>query len=45
MNSIEKDGHMEFSRSIIEGVEIKRCRNNLHAYKSHVHNELSLGYI
>ena len=45
MSSIEKDRHMEFSRSIIEGVEIKRCRNDPHVYKSHVHNELSLGYI
>lgn len=36
---------MEFSRSIIEGVEIKLCRNDPHAYKPHVHNELSLGYI
>jgi len=45
MNGIEKERHMEFSRSIIEGVEIKWCRNDLHAYKSHVHNELSLGYI
>ena len=45
MSSIEQDRYMEFSRSIIEGVEIKRCRNNPHEYKSHVHNELSLGYI
>jgi AraC-like DNA-binding protein len=45
MSSIEKDRHMEFSRSIIEGVEIKLCRNDPHAYKPHVHNELSLGYI
>ncbi|MCB8818242.1 AraC family transcriptional regulator [Desulfosporosinus shakirovi] len=45
LSSLEQDRHMEFSRSIIEGVEIKRCRNNPHAYKSHVHNELSLGYI
>ena len=36
---------MEFSRSIIEGVEVKLCRNDPHAYKPHVHNELSLGYI
>lgn len=36
---------MEFSKSILKGVEIKRCRNAPHAYKSHVHNELSLGYI
>lgn len=39
------DRHMEYNRSIIEGVEIKLCRNDPHAYKSHVHNELSLGYI
>lgn len=45
MSSIEQDSAMEFSRSIIAGVEIKRCRNNPHDYKSHVHNELSLGYI
>jgi len=45
MSSVEQDRYMEFSRSIIEGVEIKRCRNDPHAYKSHVHNELSLGYI
>ena len=45
MSSIEQDRHMEFSRGIIEGVEIKQCRNNPHAYKPHVHNELSLGYI
>lgn len=41
----EAGSHMEFSRSIIEGVEIKLCRNDPHAYKPHVHNELSLGYI
>lgn len=45
MSSIEQDKYMEFSRSILEGVEIKRCSNILHAYKPHVHNELSLGYI
>jgi AraC-like DNA-binding protein len=42
---MEQDSHMEFSRSIMKGVEIKRCRNINHSYKSHVHNELSLGYI
>ena len=36
---------MEFARSILQGVEIKLCRNSAHAYKPHVHNELSLGYI
>jgi len=45
MSSIEQDRYMEFCRSIIEGVEIKLCRNDLHTYKPHVHNELSLGYI
>ena len=45
MGYIEQDRYMEFSRSILEGVEIKLCRNNPHAYKSHVHHELSLGYI
>ncbi len=45
MGSFKEDRHMEFSRSIIEGVEIKLCRNDPHAYKHHVHNELSLGYI
>lgn len=45
LSSIEQERPIEFSRSIIEGVEIKLCRNDLHAYKPHVHNELSLGYI
>lgn len=45
MIPVERDGYLKFSGSIIEGVEIKLCRNNLHAYKPHVHNELSLGYI
>lgn len=45
MNRIVPDGSMEFSRSLIEGVEIKLCRNDPHLYKPHVHNELALGYI
>ncbi|MDF2986164.1 MAG: DNA-binding protein AraC-type [Eubacterium sp.] len=45
MGGIEQDRNLEFGRSIIEGVEIKLCRNNIHAYKPHIHNELSLGYI
>jgi AraC-like DNA-binding protein len=45
MSSIEQERHIEFSKSIIEGVEIKLCRNHPHAYKPHVHNELSLGYV
>lgn len=44
-SNMEQEKHMEFSRSIIEGVEIKLCKNDSHAYKPHVHNELSLGYI
>ncbi len=42
---MEQNRHMEFSKSILQGVEIKRCISAPHAYKSHVHNELSLGYI
>jgi AraC-like DNA-binding protein len=45
IQGVLQDKQLEFSRSIISGVEIKRCRNILHAYKSHIHNELSLGYI
>jgi AraC-type DNA-binding domain-containing proteins len=45
MGCMEQDRCMEFCRSIIEGVEIKLCRNDSHAYKHHIHNELSLGYI
>ncbi len=45
MRGIEQERCMEFSRSIMKGVEIKLCKNDLHAYKQHVHNELSLGYI
>lgn len=44
-NSIGEEKYLEFSKSIIKGVEIKRCRNTPYDYKSHVHNELSLGYI
>ncbi len=36
---------LEFSRTIIEGVEIKRCRNTEHAFKPHIHDELFLGFI
>lgn len=42
---MERDKFIEFDRSIIDGVEIKRCKNSPFAYKSHVHNELSIGYI
>jgi AraC-like DNA-binding protein len=45
LSRLQQDRQIEFSRSIIEGVEIKLCRNDPHAYKPHVHNELSLGYI
>lgn len=44
-DNIEEDKYMEFGKTIIESVEIKRCRNTTHAYKTHVHKELSLGYI
>lgn len=45
MRSVKQAKDIEFSKSVIEGLEIKLCRNNPHAYKHHVHNELSLGYI
>lgn len=45
MNDKPLDRQLEFHKSIIDGVEIKRCRNTPHAYKPHVHKELSLGYI
>ena len=45
MGAAARDKQMEFSRTILKGVEIKLCRNDAHAYKPHVHNELSLGYI
>lgn len=45
MRSNTQEKQMEFSRSIIEGVEIKRCQKSPHAFKPHVHHELSLGYI
>ena len=38
-------GQMEFQKTVLDGVEIKRCHRDAHAYKPHVHNELSLGYI
>ena len=45
MKCFELDSNMEFIRSIIDVVEIKLCKNSSHAYKPHVHNELSLGFI
>jgi AraC-like DNA-binding protein len=45
MGGAARDRKMEFSGSILKGVEIKLCSNDAHAYKPHVHNELSLGYI
>lgn len=45
MSITEQDRYLEFSRSIIKGIEIKRCRNTPHAHKPHIHNEFSLGYI
>lgn len=41
----EQDPHLAFTKSIIPGVEIKRCRQTVHAYKPHLHQELSLGYV
>ena len=43
--TVDKNEYLEFNKSIIDGVEIKQCRRTPYDYKSHVHNELSLGYI
>ena len=45
MGGVARMRKMEFTRSILKGVEVKLCRNDAHAYKPHVHHELSLGYI
>ena len=34
-----------FEKTILPGVEIKRCTNTHQSYKNHLHRELSLGYI
>ena len=36
---------LEFSKCIVDGVEVKRCRKTIHSYKMHMHNELTIGYI
>ncbi len=37
--------NIKFEKSSIKGVEIKRCSYSKQAYKEHVHEELSIGYI
>lgn len=37
--------YIHYRKSLLSGVEIKRCKGNPYDYKTHVHNELSLGYI
>lgn len=44
-HTVNKEEYLGFNKSIIDGVEIKQCRRTPYDYKSHVHNELSLGYI
>lgn len=34
-----------FHKNIMNGVEIKQCKGNPHDFKTHVHAELSIGYI
>ncbi|WP_438445101.1 helix-turn-helix domain-containing protein [Gorillibacterium sp. sgz5001074] len=36
---------LTYLKCIVDGVEIKRCRQTYQSYKPHVHNELSIGYI
>ncbi len=40
-----RDQYVYFQKSVVSGVEIKRCKGSPYDYKPHVHNELSLGYI
>ncbi|MEX1377813.1 MAG: AraC family transcriptional regulator [Eubacteriales bacterium] len=42
---IKNTDKLQFEKTIIAGVEIKRCRKTTHSYKMHLHNELSIGYI
>lgn len=44
-SSVEDKKYLDFRKSIIKGVEIKRCSSSPYDYKPHVHNELTLGYI
>ena len=43
--SVVQDDLVEFSQSVVPGVEIKRCRRSPYDYKAHVHHELTLAYI
>lgn len=42
-SAIEKK--VEFAKTIIDGVEIKRCEKSHQSYKKHLHHELSIGII
>ena len=45
LKSQASETYVLFHQSILDGVEIKRCKGSPTDYKSHVHTELSLGYI
>lgn len=45
MNPNVSSSTLTYHKSILDGVEIKRCRQTYQSYKPHVHNELSIGYI
>jgi len=44
-NKIAEEALIDFERTLIKGVEIKRCRYSNQSYKKHLHHELSLGII
>lgn len=45
MRSMKCLNGITFSKSIVQGVEVKVCRSSPHAFKAHVHHELSLGFL
>ncbi len=36
---------IQYFPTAVKGVEIKQCADSIHAYKDHLHQELSIGYI
>lgn len=44
-DALSSETYVLFRQSILDGVEIKRCKGSPADFKPHVHNELSLGHI
>ena len=45
MHKATSKSNIEYTKTILPGVEIKRCSNTHQSYKQHLHSELSLGYV